>query len=179
MKVESGEVYNKFTGGALGDEAYNNKKFDKNFYASNGYREISQDSGVKSMCKQMGVSVHTATQQFLDNGITDASQIKMALQNGLNGDTFAEYNKQGITSPTDMVELMQNGIGAQSLKDIKTYGGETDAKKMMRYNTIAKAAKDDGVSQNETEFINWARTKHKMDDDEAKKLFKNVKFYWN
>lgn len=179
MKVESGEVYNKFTRGALGDEAYNNKKFDKNFYASNGYREISQDSGVKSMCKQMGVSVHTATQQFLDNGITDASQIKMALQNGLNGDTFAEYTKQGITSPTDMVELIQNGIGAQSLKDIKTYGGETDAKKMMRYNTIAKAAKDDGVPQNETEFINWARTKHKMDDDEAKKLFKNVKFYWN
>lgn len=174
-----GETIEKFERGALGDEAYNNKKFDKTFYASNGYREISQDSGVKSMCEQMGVSVHAATQQFLDNGITDASQIKMALQNGLNGDTFAEYNKQGITSPTDMVELMQNGIGAQSLKDIKTYGGETDAKKMMRYNTIAKAAKDDGVSQNETEFINWARTKHKMDDDEAKKLFKNVKFYWN
>lgn len=174
-----GETVEKFNRGAMGEEAYNNSKFDKQFYESKGYRDIAQDSGVKSMCKQMKVSVHEATQQFLDNGITDASQIKMALQNGLNGDTFAEYNKQGITSPTDVVELMQNGIGVQNLKDIKTYGGETDAKKMMRYNTIAKAAKSDGVPQNETAFINWARTKHKMDDEEAKKLFKNVKFYWN
>ena len=174
-----GESVEKFNRGAMGEEAYNNSRFDKQFYASKGYRDIAQDSGVKSMCKQMGVSVYTATQQVLDNGITDASQIKMALQNGLNGDTFAEYSKQGITSPTDVVELMQNGIGVQNLKDIKTYGGETDAKKMMRYNTIAKAAKSDGVPQNETAFINWARTKHKMDDEEAKKLFKNVKFYWN
>ena len=201
-----GETVEKFNRGAMGEEAYNNSKFDKQFYASKGYRDIAQDSGVKSMCEQMGVSVRTATQQFLDNGITDASQIKMALQNGINGDTFAEYSKQGITSPTDVVELMQNGIngdtfaeyskqgitsptevvelmqngiGVQNLKEIITYGGETDAKKIMRYNTIAKAAKADGVAKDATAFFNWATTKHKMDDDEAEKLFKNVKFYWN
>lgn len=159
--------------GWIGTEEYDNRKAKKTFFASEAYRQIKEDPTIN----QENIRERTAT--FINNGITDGKVIREAMQNGIEGETYSAFNKEGITSVKDIKALNESGINVEQIKEIKTYSGETDAKKMLRYSAIAKAAKDAGVPNDEESFINWARMHHRMDDGDAKKLFKQVKYYWN
>lgn len=123
------ETYNK---GEMGVEAYNNQKFDKAFYKSDGYKQIVQDS--KLLAAYGGKDgVKAATQQFLENGITDPEQMRKAMKNNISGDEFKAYSKLGISAPEEMAAARKWGSP-------KTYA---DLKK------IAKFAK----GKTKTEFI--------------------------
>lgn len=123
------ETYNK---GKMGVEAYNNQKFDKAFYKSDGYKQIVQDS--KLLAAYGGKDgVKAATQQFLENGITDPEQMRKAMKNNISGDEFKAYSKLGISAPEEMAAARRWGSP-------KTYA---DLKK------IAKFAK----GKTKTEFI--------------------------
>ncbi len=123
------ETYNK---GKMGVEAYNNQKFDKAFYKSDGYKQIVQDS--KLLAAYGGKDgVKAATQQFLENGITDPEQMRKAMKNNISGDEFKAYSKLGISAPEEMAAARKWGSP-------KTYA---DLKK------IAKFAK----GKTKTEFI--------------------------
>lgn len=111
------ETYKK---GVYGEETYNNMKFDKAFYNSKEYKNISKDSTLLSRYGD-AQGIRTATQQFLDNGITDAGQIKTALQSGISGDTYRQYNTVGINDANQMEALSSAGITPQGYE---TYSKE-------------------------------------------------------
>ena len=126
------EIYETYNKGEMGVEAYNNQKFDKAFYKSDGYKQIVQDS--KLLAAYGGKDgVKAATQQFLENGITDPEQMRKAMKNNISGDEFKAYSKLGISAPEEMAAARKWGSP-------KTYA---DLKK------IAKFAK----GKTKTEFI--------------------------
>lgn len=118
--------------GTQGVEAANNRKFDRAFYKSDGYKQIVQDS--KLLAAYGGEDgVKAAAQQFLENGITDPEQMRKAMKNNISGDEFKAYSKLGISAPEEMAAARKWGSP-------KTYA---DLKK------IAKFAK----GKTKTEFI--------------------------
>lgn len=126
------EIYETYNKGEMGVEAYNNQEFDKAFYKSDGYKQIVQDS--KLLAAYGGKDgVKAATQQFLENGITDPEQMRKAMKNNISGDEFKAYSKLGISAPEEMAAARKWGSP-------KTYA---DLKK------IAKFAK----GKTKTEFI--------------------------
>jgi len=178
----------------LGIEEFNNRQFDKKFYQSEDYKMIAQDKTIKEMCKKQGISVAEATQTFLNAGITDAGQIREALQNGISGDTYAEYKAAGASSAKDIAKIRGN-VTPDDYKILKSAGIDS-AEKMnkimsssafkdrsgnllsgeeLKYRKqIAEVAKNKGLKgQN---FINYA-TAFGMDPADARELQRNLKEY--
>lgn len=120
------ETYKK---GAYGEETYNNMQFDKAFYNSTEYKNISKDSTLLSRYGS-AEGIKTATQQFLDNGITDAKQIKTALEAGISGDTYRQYNETGISDAKQMEALSSAGITPQGYETYSK-GGITNINKIV------------------------------------------------
>lgn len=106
-----------FKKGYYGEEKYNNMKFDSEFYKSSGYIQIEQDSSVQKACKDMGISVKEATQEYLENGITDAKQIREALKNGLTGDEYKAYTEAGIGKAKKIRALKDKGYTPSQVAD--------------------------------------------------------------
>ena len=147
------ETYNK---GKMGVEEYNNQKFDRAFYKSDGYKQIVQDS--KLLAAYGGEDgVKAATQQFLENGITDPEQMRKAMKNNISGDEFKAYSKLGISAPEEMVAARKWGspkIYADLKKIAKFAKGKTktefiDSVKDIRINGNAL-----GAGQAETVYNN-------------------------
>ena len=143
--------------GAQGTEAANNRKFDRAFYKSDGYKQIIQDS--KLLATYGGESgVKEATQQFLENGITDPEQIRKAMKNNVSGDEFKAYSKLGISAPEEMVAARRWGSP-------KTYA---DLKK------IAKFAK----GKTKAEFIESVKdieiNGNALGEAQAENVYKNI-----
>ena len=139
------ETYKK---GAYGEETYNNMKFAKAFYNSNEYKNISKDSTLLSRYGDaQGIKI--ATQQFLDNGITDAGQIKTALQAGISGDTYRQYSEAGINNAKQMDALSSAGVTPEGYQ---TYSKEgiTDINKIVNMKT-----KHPGMSDQSR--LNWMK----------------------
>lgn len=92
-KIESGVT--TFQKGAMGAEAYSNRQFDKKFYSSEDYKKITQDSSIVNAWGKD--NIREVAQTFLDNGVTDSSIIKTAMQNGINGDEYKAISSLGVT----------------------------------------------------------------------------------
>ncbi len=123
------ETYNR---GKYGEEAYNNMQFDKQFFKSDDYKQITQDPSINQS------NIKQRVQQFLNNGITDGSKMREALQAGVSGDEYAVYSKAGITSTSDMTKLSRAGI---PLNTVKEYGNNsiTNARDIERLATASIA----------------------------------------
>lgn len=159
-----------------GTDEYNNMKFDRKIYQSDEYKALKNDPQVIAACKAAKVPVRNAVQSFLNEGVTDMAKVKEALQNNIGAETYSSYSREGVDSPKAMREFAKNGVDAEKIKTIKLATGETDEKKLQRYNTIASEAKSSGIT-NPTDFITWARTKYGADEEDAKKLFKYVQHF--
>ena len=98
------ETYKK---GAYGEEKYNNMKFDKEFFKSSGYNQIVQD---QTLLNTYGGAegIKVATQEFLENGITDATEIRTALQNGVTGDRYKDLKSAGIDNAKQMGKIQKS-----------------------------------------------------------------------
>ena len=96
-------VGDTWVSGAQGVEAASNRKFDRKFYKSDGYKQIVQDESLlQAFGGEKGIKI--ATQQFLDNGITDSAEIRKAMQKGVTGDELKEYSKLGIKAPEEIAK---------------------------------------------------------------------------
>ena len=149
------ETYKK---GAMGVEAYNNSKFDKAFYKSDGYKQIAQDEKLlNAFGGESGIKA--ATQQFLDNGITDAGEIRKAMQKGITGDELKEYSKLGIKAPEEIAKAKVKWGSASYYANLKK---------------IAKFAK----GKNQTEFVETVKNlrinDNTLGEDNAKEIYKNI-----
>mgnify|MGYP000033009814 FL=1 len=92
-KIESGAT--TFQKGAMGVEAYNNQAFDKQFFNSDNYKIIAQDPIIQQEWGRRNIK--EVAQTFLDNGISDQSVIRSAMQNGVNGDEYKSISSMGVT----------------------------------------------------------------------------------
>ncbi len=107
---------------AMGPEAYNNMKFDRKIYQSDGYKMLANDPDVIAKCNEAGVSVGQAFQAFLNAGITNTTQIREALKNGVGGQSYKEFSDAGVTKASDMATLSSAGIRASDYKAYSNAG---------------------------------------------------------
>ena len=154
-KIESGAT--TFQKGAMGVEAYNNQAFDKQFFNSDNYKIIAQDPTIQQEWGRRNIK--EVAQTFLDNGISDQSVIRSAMQNGINGNEYKEISSKGVT-------------------DIKNYKKVKDKNKAKSLSasqlaTGMKIAKDLPVSlyNDEAGFIRYAMRNGAESEDFARKLF--------
>ena len=134
------ETYKK---GAMGVEAYNNSKFDKDFYKSDGYKQIAQDEKLlNAFGGESGIKA--ATQQFLDNGITDAAEIRKAMQKGVTGDELKEYSKLGIKAPEEIAAAKAKWGSATYYANLKKIASFAKNKSPEEFKAIISQIKIDG-----------------------------------
>ena len=81
--------------GGMGEEAYNNMKFDHKFYNSNDYLQLKQKY-------KNHKELHNYTQTLLNAGITDASKMDKAIGAGLSANDAVQYNKMSKLCPSDV-----------------------------------------------------------------------------
>ena len=136
------ETYKK---GAMGVEAYNNSKFDKAFYKSDGYKQIAQDEKLlNAFGGESGIKA--ATQQFLDNGITDADEIRKAMQKGVTGDELKEYSKLGIKAPEEIAAAKSKWGSASYYANLKKIAKFAKNKSPEEFKAIISQIKIDGTN---------------------------------
>ena len=151
-------VEDTWISGTQGIEAANNRKFDREFYKSDGYKQIVQD---KNLLNAFGgkKGIQAATQQFLDNGITDADEIRKAMQQGITGDELKEYSKLGIKAPEEIAKAKVKWGSASYYANLKK---------------IAKFAK----GKTQTEFVETVKNlrinDNTLGEDNAKEIYKNI-----
>ncbi len=185
------DTYKDYQQGKFGVEAYSNRQFDKQFYKSDGYKMIAQDESIQKICEAQGINVKEATQQFLDNGITDASKIREALQNGITGDTYKAYEKAEGISIKDIPTLANAGIGASEYNMLKGAGVKDastmadivrkhgkDAKVVARNATIASKAKELGIT-GKNQFIQYVENYGGLSKKDAGDLYDQMKDFWS
>lgn len=128
-------------------------KFDKEFYASDGYRMMSEDSGLVSMYGGQA-GLQQATQMFLDNKITDATVIREALQNTVSADEYNVCKKAGIESPKKIKELKGKGYSANGIAAMKVLAANAP-KTLEDFKAMMVGRKFDGeiVDSNKAEDI--------------------------
>ena len=102
----------------MGNEKFSNSKFDKEFYKSDGYKQIAQD---QALLEEYGgkAGIEQATQEFLENGITDATQIRKAMKKGISGDEFKSYSKLGITNVDEIAAAKRKWGSASYYANLK------------------------------------------------------------
>jgi len=167
-----------FDKGSLSAEEYQKRNAARQFFKSDDYKAITQDSSINQ------TNIRERTQQFLNNGITDPKVIREALQLNISADECKEYADAGVTAPKDVQVLAQNGIDTTKLKNIQLYSGDTGIDKIKSYSTIAQAAKTAGIlGDNSTTDLNNFKLNfaagHNLGDSEAEKLYKKLLHYWN
>ena len=140
----------------MGEEAYQNMKFDQEFYKSSGYKKIASSSQLKS--QYSSEQIRAQTQMFLDNGITDASKIQEALEAGVNGDEYKTLDKLGVT---DVKKF-------SSLKTSKNLSGQEVAARM----AIAKNMPAE-LYDNENAFVRFAG-RYGLSASQARSLFNDI-----
>lgn len=170
---------------ALGIDEYNNMQFDGKFYKSDAYKSIEQDANVQAMCKAAGIKTKNAVQSFLDSGITDASKIKEALQNGIGGVVYKAYSDSGVSDVDKMSKMTNAGITPQIYKEKYKDKGIDDVSKILKLKKKYPNLSDDGIAnrmaiakdapKSQQQFIPWAKAKFRnLDDAGAETLYKTI-----
>jgi len=145
---------------ALDEETYNNQKFDKAFYKSDGYKKILSSSDIKSRYSTPE-AIQAQTQMFLDNGITDPKAIQTALEAGVDGDEYKQLSNMGISDVKKYSKL----------KTSKNLSSSAIASRM----AIAKNMPGE-LYGNEIAFIRYAG-RYGISENEAKDLFNDINDY--
>ncbi|MBQ3601263.1 MAG: hypothetical protein II992_08715, partial [Lachnospiraceae bacterium] len=172
----------------IGIEEFNNREFDRKFYASEGYKTIKQDEKVNAMCEAAGVPVREAVQNYLNAGVSDPDKIKEALQNGIGGDAYKIYSDAGIDSAKKMGALQDAGVDAQTYKDIYKDKGIDNASKIAKLKKKFPKMNDESLSnwmvlaQNKpsslddfkNQWVGKRWNKLKVDDAMAERIYRQL-----
>ena len=157
---KTGQMVDTFEKGAMGIEEYNNKKYDRQFFNSDNYKIIAQDSKIQQEWGRRNIK--EVAQTFLDNGISDQSVIRSAMQNGVNGDEYKSISSMGVT-------------------DVKHYRNVRDKNKHKGLNASQIAARmqiaknlPERLFNDESGFIRYAKRFGIDDENDARRLFKEI-----
>ena len=142
---ETVEAYQR---GYYGEEEYNNKKYDEAVFKSDMYRTMENDPAILATCGGNKKGVKEATQQFLNNGITDMTKMKEYMQHGISGNEAKDYSVYGIDKVSDIEELRNAGVNPLEYSQYNT-SGVTTAKQ-------AASLKNAGIGADEFEQYNSA-----------------------
>ena len=104
--------------GYLGEAEYANQQFDKQFYNSSGYQDLSRKYKDRAALREY-------TQTLLDAGITDTGKMDKAISSGLSAADAVTYNKMAKICPdnikgdiTKFREWYMNNIPNANANDI-------------------------------------------------------------
>lgn len=112
---EVDELKTAYEKGKMRDEGYKQSKEKEQFYKSEGWKKIENDSSISGNVKER-------TEEFLDNGIYDSNVIHEALQKDISGEQFRAYSDVGVESVNDMAELKKSEIVPQTFKEYQETG---------------------------------------------------------
>lgn len=112
---EVDELKAAYEKGKMRDEGYKQSKEKEQFYKSEGWKKIENDSSISGNVKER-------TEEFLDNGIYDSNVIHEALQKDISGEQFRAYSDVGVESVNDMAELKKSEIVPQTFKEYQETG---------------------------------------------------------
>lgn len=174
------ETYQK---GKMGEENYNKQKKEQEFYSSDGWKRILNDSAIQG-------DKTAKTEEFLHNGIFAPEVIKEALENEISAKNYIEYSNVGIDKIKDMAKLQDAGIKPQDYAEFEKYGIQ-DVNKISRVKNKHKSktsyeiARNMAIAQNGKElsgdsdtFIAMVRSFDKtITDDEAEEIRKQLGSY--
>ena len=165
-------IFETYKQGAEGAEQYNNMKFDKEFFKSDGYKNIEQDATILSSFGGDTDAIKTATQEFLNNGITDSAKIREYMQHGITGNDakdfsvvgidkvtdieklqsekvnptdYGMYSSAGFAKAQDIVDLKKEGIGASDIKHFAS-AGVKDANKILKAKRAHPGLSNEGLA---------------------------------
>lgn len=152
-----GGIKDDFLRTQMGEEAFQNAQFDKQFYNSSGYKKIASSGTLKSMYSTDQIKAQT--QMFLDNGITDAGKIQEALESGVNGDEYRLMSDIGVTDVKkySKIKRSKSGLNASEI-----------ASRM----AIAKNMPTE-LYGDETAFVRYAK-RYGIQERDAKTLFRDI-----
>ena len=150
------EAYEK---GKMRDEGYKQSKEKEQFYKSEGWKKIENDSSISGNVKER-------TEEFLDNGIYDSNVIHEALQKDVSGEQFRAYSDAGVESVDDMAELKKSEIVPQTFKEYQETGVSSveemqDLKSVDISPTDYKEFSDLGIK--DTKKISRVKSKHRSE----------------
>ncbi len=185
----SKHISDTYKQGALGLEEYNNRLFDKEFYKSDGYRMIVEDSTIEGL---YGDNIKDVTQAYLESGITDSTKIREALRSNITAGDYMAFSKADVSAPKEMAKLINGGVDADTYKAFKEAGitnsnkvveaveklrnaGVTDKGEMARRASLAANLRKQGLT-NEKSIKAYFRKKglNQNDIDEIYKQIKDV-----
>ena len=147
----------KFAKGAVGEENYNNKQFDKQFFKSSEYKQIEQDSTILRLFNGDKTEIKEATQQFLNEAITDATEIRKSLQQNISAERYVELKKAGIDNAKKMSKI-------QTSRQLRNLRGSALKQRII----LADSVKKTGL-QGEN-FIRFAKNIGIENEEEIAKL---------
>ena len=147
----------KFAKGAVGEENYNNKQFDKQFFKSSEYKQIEQDSTILRLFNGDKTEIKKATQQFLNEAITDATEIRKSLQQNISAERYVELKKAGIDNAKKMSKI-------QTSRQLRNLRGSALKQRII----LANSVKNTGL-QGEN-FIRFAKNIGIENEEEIAKL---------
>ncbi len=150
------ETYEK---GKMRDEGYKQAKEKEQFYKSEGWQKIENDSSISGNVKEK-------TEDFLNNGIYDADVIHEALQKDVSGEQFRAYDDAGVESVNDMAELKKSEIAPQTFKEyqktgVASVGEMQDLKSVDISPTDYKEFSDLGIK--DVKKISRVKSKHRSE----------------
>lgn len=153
IKGEAANIKERFLRAQMGDEAYENAQFDKQFYEGDGFKKILSSGSLSSRYTES--QLRQQTQMFLDNGITDAGAIKDALEAGVTGDEYKAVADLGVT---DMKKYSKLKNSKGSLKAGEIASRMAIAKNMPTElyndkNAFVRYAKRYGIGQKDAESL--------------------------
>ncbi len=133
------DTYADYQKGKFGTEAYNNEKTKKEFFKSEGYKIMAEDPSLLSAYGgEEGIKV--AAKVFLNNGITDATQIREAMQLGITGEEYKAFSDAGVTNAKEIAGAKSKWQTPESYK-------------------IAKKVAPIAAEKTREEFLSWASDK--------------------
>lgn len=143
-----------------GTEAYNNMKFDEQFFASDKYKIIKEDSEI---IKKWGEdNIKQVANSYLNQGITDDKIIRDGMKAGVNGNEYKAASSLGVT-------------------DVKDYARVRDKNANKRLNAAQIAARmqiaknmPDRLYNDENGFIRYAKRYGIENEEDARRLFNEI-----
>ena len=141
----------------VGEENYNNKQFDKQFFKSSEYKQIEQDSTILRLFNGDKTEIKEATQQFLNEAITDATEIRKSLQQNISAERYVELKKAGIDNAKKMSKI-------QTSQQLRNLRGSALKQRII----LANSVKNTGL-QGEN-FIRFAKNIGIENEEEIAKL---------
>ncbi len=143
-----------------GTEAYNNMKFDKEFFASDKYKIIKENPEIIE--KWGKGNIEQVAYTYLNQGITDEKVMTDGMKAGVNGDEYKAASALGVTDVKDYARVRD-----------KNAGKKLNAAQIAARMQIAKNMPP-SLYNDENGFIRYAKRYGIENEDDARSLFKEI-----